>query len=53
MTSLAGRRPADPGEPTIPVYQPVFLGSPAFVLINFLLPVYTRQLGADASSTLL
>ncbi len=35
-------------QPRIPVYQPVFLGSVAFVLINFLLPVYTRQLGADA-----
>lgn len=35
-------------EPSIPVFQPVFLGSLAFVLINFLLPVYTRQLGADA-----
>ncbi|TNF90891.1 MAG: MFS transporter [Gammaproteobacteria bacterium] len=44
-----GQSPAGPGgEPTIPVYQPVFLGSLAFVLINFLLPVYTRQLGADA-----
>ena len=30
------------------MFQPVFLGSLAFVLINFLLPVYTRQLGADA-----
>ena len=39
---------APPTEPRIPVYQPVFLGSVAFVLINFLLPVYTRQLGADA-----
>lgn len=27
---------------------PVFLGSFAFVFLNFLLPVYTRQLGADA-----
>lgn len=33
---------------SIPVFQPVFLGSFAFVFINFLLPVYTRQLGADA-----
>lgn len=40
--------PAAAGEPSIPVFQPVFLGSLAFVLINFLLPVYTRQLGADA-----
>jgi MFS family permease len=48
MRPLAGQGPADSGEPRIPVYQPVFLGSLAFVLINFLLPVYTRQLGADA-----
>jgi MFS family permease len=27
---------------------PVFLGSASFVFLNFLLPVYTRQLGADA-----
>ena len=27
---------------------PVFLGSLSFVFLNFLLPVYTRQLGADA-----
>jgi MFS family permease len=40
--------PASAAEPSIPVYQPVFLGSLAFVLINFLLPVYTRALGADA-----
>lgn len=43
-----GPSPATDREPRIPVYQPVFLGSLAFVLINFLLPVYTRQLGADA-----
>jgi len=43
-----GQSPATPAEPRIPVYQPVFLGSLAFVLVNFLLPVYTRQLGADA-----
>jgi DHA1 family multidrug resistance protein-like MFS transporter len=29
---------------------PVFLGSASFVFLNFLLPVYTRQLGADAIS---
>lgn len=40
--------PATSGAPKIPVYQPVFLGSLAFVLVNFLLPVYTRKLGADA-----
>ena len=27
---------------------PVFLGSVSFVFLNFLLPIYTRQLGADA-----
>ena len=43
-----GDQPDSTGEPRIPVYQPVFLGSLAFVLINFLLPIYTRQLGADA-----
>lgn len=43
-----GSEPTIQTEPGIPVYQPVFLGSVAFVLINFLLPVYTRQLGADA-----
>ena len=40
--------PADKGRLTLPIYQPVFLGSVAFVFINFLLPVYTRRLGADA-----
>lgn len=43
-----GQSPTTQVKPRIPVYQPVFLGSLAFVLINFLLPVYTRQLGADA-----
>lgn len=43
-----GPPPPTTREPRIPVYQPVFLGSLAFVLINFLLPIYTRQMGADA-----
>ena len=47
-----GQSPATPAEPRIPVYQPVFLGSLAFVLVNFLLPVYTRQLGPSTRAAL-